>query len=306
MKWLSLLLALLIGSAQAQSPVLPGPGLPVASASYTGLGDIVGSATAFGSCARVYQASQASTSTSLCDLVDSAAPTTVICTLRGSATGFVDLANAYCTGSVTPTTKCAAATGGHCNVSKVYDQVAGLNPWSNSTAASQPVLVFSSLNGLPGMTGTSAAGTNLASTNSLTIAQPISMTAVYERTVSGATNGGVNMDSSAALGIQAGAANTANIANSNTSLTAADGSFHAVQDVSASGAGASVINVDGTEATGTGTTSLSAATLRIGRRIGNNSLNGTIMEVGLWPSGFSSGQRTSMNSNMHGANGYNF
>src|SRR5450631_3562536 len=78
----------------------------VPGSSYIGPGNIAfnGSSAnvkAFWSCSRVVDVAHASTSTSLCDLVDNAAPTVVICTLRGTTSGFVDL-TAYCPGSVTP------------------------------------------------------------------------------------------------------------------------------------------------------------------------------------------------------------
>jgi hypothetical protein len=53
-----------------------------------------------------------------------------------------------------------AATGGVCNVSKLYDQVGG-NHWVQTTAAKQPALTFSGLNSLPVMSFTRANGTIL-------------------------------------------------------------------------------------------------------------------------------------------------
>ena len=63
----------------------------ISTVAYQGPGDVVSGATAWGSCARVYNASKASTSTSLCDLV-AVTGGAVVCTLRGTASGFVDLA----------------------------------------------------------------------------------------------------------------------------------------------------------------------------------------------------------------------
>jgi hypothetical protein len=60
-------------------------------ASYQGPGDIASGATAWGSCVRAYNAAYANGTNSLCDLVDSAAPTTAICTLRVKTNGLVDL-----------------------------------------------------------------------------------------------------------------------------------------------------------------------------------------------------------------------
>ena len=100
---------------------------------YQGPGDVVSGAVTFYSCARVLNASLASTSTNLCDLVSSSAPTVVLCTLRAAATGFADL-SAYCPGALTPAATCAAATGGTCNISKAYNQVA---PGTNDVVTAQ-------------------------------------------------------------------------------------------------------------------------------------------------------------------------
>src|SRR5258708_4464076 len=103
---LAFALAFFPSLASAQSPQVRAAVLSIQQVStFQGPGNIVSGAIAWQSCARVYNASLASTATSLCDLVDSAAPTVVICTLRGTTSGFVDLAGTYCTGSVTPAAK---------------------------------------------------------------------------------------------------------------------------------------------------------------------------------------------------------
>jgi hypothetical protein len=53
--------------------------------SYQGPGDIVSGALIWGSCSRVYSLALASTSASLCDLVDTSVGSTAVCTLRGSS-----------------------------------------------------------------------------------------------------------------------------------------------------------------------------------------------------------------------------
>lgn len=301
----------LCGVANAQMAgglQFPGPGTPHSvAAAYQGPGDVVSGATVWGSCARVYTAAQASTSTSLCDLVDSSAPTVTICTLRGSATGFVDLVGTYCTGSVTPATKCAAATGGICNISKVYDQTGTGNHFTNSTAASQPTLSFSALGGLPGMSGTSGAGTVLSSPT-ITQAQPFTLSIVYERT-------GNFTSQQVYLGSSAGALSVGSDAVSNKSQftagvvitqTATDSVFHAVQAVGNGVSGA--MNTDGTDLTAqnAGTNTFSAL-LRFFRSSGAASSTGFVMEGGLWPSAFNATQRGNVNTNQHSAaNGYNF
>ena len=307
---IALALCLFVSQAQAGSMTLLGVGkVGAAAPSYQGPGDISPStALAWGSCARVYNAALASTTTSLCDLVDSSTGTTAICTLRGSATGFVDLTGTYCTGSQTPSAACAAATGGSCRVSKVYDQIGGTSGWLQATNANRPTLTFSALNGLPGVTSSSAASSQMATSTTFTQAT-FTLVSVGKRTASFSnTSDLMGFSSTVRMGF-ANAANTAAVSDGTTVLSlgsVADSSFHAVQGVMASGS--SVISVDGSENSGSaGTTNISGATSRLFRDGGGNELNGIGMEFGIWSGSFGSTDRSNMNSNIHSAtNGYNF
>jgi Putative Ig domain len=276
---------------------------------YSGPGDVVASAVVWGSCARVYDAALASTSTSLCDLVDSSAPTVVICTLRGTSSGFVDLAGSYCTGGVTPATKCAAATGGVCNISKIYDQSGNSNHWTEATAANQATLAFSSLNGLPGI---KCAASCVYATPNITQAQPFTLSYVSERTAAFTTLSDVFSISGGSIIV--GYQNLANTAIINAgggplTATASDSAFHAFQSIPNGNGTSSTIVVDGSATAGAaGTTGLSATALRLMTANGAGaSLTGIAMEAGLWSGAFNSTQYGNMNSNQHSAtNGYNF
>jgi hypothetical protein len=313
--WIALA-AIAVASVPASAQGFNGGGFnvglgPFASGagSYQGPGDAVGGAQAYGSCARVYNAAAASTSTSLCDLVDSAAPATVICTLRGTTSGFVDL-TAYC-GGLTPSAKCAAATGGVCNVSQVYDQVGG-NHWVNTTAATQPVLTFSALNGLPGLTGVAANGTVLTAPALVSgVAFPYVFVSVHQKTGSAA--------SESALGVYGAGSSIGSGPSANTvglygatgvgfTVAATDGPGYYHSAIGLVNNTSSVLNVDGSETTGT--TDLSGigsgSNLRILRGNGVGSLDGTVMEVILYAATMGSSARSALNSNIHGANGFNF
>jgi hypothetical protein len=315
MRWLSPLIQSLFliawcHLAVAQVP-MTGAGLGSPAAPFKGPGDIVSGALIWGSCARVYKASLALTSTLLCDLVSSAAPTVVLCTLRGSTSGFVDL-SAYCAGALTPAATCAAAVGGICNVSKVYDQIGGTSGWVNTTAASQPKLTFSALSSLPGWTCTSAANSLLATTTTFTQAQPYTFVAVGERTTNTTVLQammGFTTSPNALLGFAAAAATAIVTSSTGSNLTQAsvpDSAFHAMQGV-ANGTTLSVLAVDGVETTGNASTlSPSGVAMRVCRYSSGGSLDGPMMEAGFWPSAVSSGNRTLLNLNMHGTSGYNF
>ena len=288
-------------------------------ASFHGIGDLTltaGQPFIGGSCARVYKASQANTSTSLCDLV-AVTGGAAVCTLRASSTGYVDL-SAYCPGSLTPAAACAAASGGSCKVTKVYDLVAGTNPLIQATLGNMPILVFSTLNSLPALFCASATASSLTTASTFTISAPFSLAVVYERTASftslSAAWGAVS--NNMAFG-NAASANTAIIQDSSTAnFTAAmsDGTgpsdfthFHALLGVYGSGVGNSALTIDGTTTTGSTNNSITTA-IRICRGNATASPDGYLMEAYFWPTngGLTSGDRTSVNSNMHGSSGYNF
>jgi hypothetical protein len=281
------------------------------STSYVGPGDIVSGSIGWYSCARVYNAAAATISTSMCDLVDSAAPTVVVCTLRGSSTGYVDL-TAYCPGSTTPAALCATKTGGKCNVSQMYDQSGSSHPMVEATASVQPVLVFSSLNGLPGITGVTANNTILGTSATITQTQPFSTSGVFKRTsVSG--NFDAVMGLSLVGAILFGGGTTTGKASidddtiySPASPAMPENAFTAMQAFYSGTS--SLLTIDGTDsATGYAGTYGISGTVRIFRGNACCTMTGTIMETGIWNASFSSGNRTAMNANQHSATvGYNF
>jgi hypothetical protein len=284
---------------------LLGVGGGSAAPTYQGPGDIVTGATAWGSCARAYNAAYANGTNPMCDLVDSAAPTVVICTLRVKTTGFVDLTGTYCTGSVTPATKCAAATGGKCNISQIYDQSSGgsnTNPWTQATAASQPTLTFAALNSLPVIT--CASSQVLATTYSPT-SNSYGMSVAYIRTSGTAQGGAFGTQSGGGVLGAGGSANTAFISNGTVvTETATDSAWHGLQGTFLNPS--SALNVDGTDfpTLSAGTVGLSSI-LRFCRGAATELL-GEVAEGGVWPStAFTSTQRGNLYNNMHGANGYN-
>lgn len=315
MKRLGLILALclsLIASAHSQGGMGPGPGtVHSTGGTFTGPGDVVSGALVWGSCARVYQASLASTSTSLCDLV-AITGGAVVCTLRGSSTGFVDLSASYCAGT-TPSAACAAASGGSCKVTKVYDQTTNGHHFTQGTLANMPGLAFSSLNGLPGMTFTSAAS-SFMNTASFSSAAPVSATFVAQRSANPTTRQDLMTDGGFGFYLAYDAAATAMYANNGSAISSnlstpapSENAFHALQYIM-NGA-SSWLYADG----------VTGATQNVGGNNGFNTglylssqggfityLDGTIMEAGVWATSFSAGNSSGINSNQHGASGYNF
>lgn len=282
----------------------------VGVASYSGPGDVVSGANVFVSCARAYNLTYANGTNSLCDLVDTTTGAVAICTLRVLTTGFVDLTGNYCTGSTTPTLACAAAAGGACRVSKGYNQVSpGTNDFTNATNSSRPALTFNALGGLPGMTCTNAAASALTSTGNITSTSPWSFVAVSIRTGSTGVISGAfaeNASGSVVLGYPA-SVNQATFTNGATteSGTASDNAFHDLIGTTDPGAG-SILSVDGSSAaTGINFGNLNTTPKRICRSAnGTVSMDGTVMEVGEWPSAVNA---ATLSANIHSAaNGYNF
>jgi hypothetical protein len=276
---------------------------------FTGPGDVVSGALVWGSCARVYQASLASTSTSLCDLV-AVTGGAVVCTLRGSSAGFVDLAASYCAGT-TPSA-CAAASGGSCKVTKVYDQTTNGHHFTQATLANMPGLAFSTLNGLPGMTFTSAASTFM-NTASFSNAIPVSAAFVAQRSANPTTRQDLMTDGGFAFYLAYDAAANAMYANNSLAIATGgtpaptDSAFHALQYI-INGA-SSWLYADGvTSATqNAGTNNGFATGLYLSSQGGFITyLDGAIMEAGVWATSFSAGNSSGINSNQHGTSGYNF
>lgn len=323
MRWLLICLGLLFGSpAVAQFQQFP-PGVfshsqaldPAPAVTYQGPIDVVAGAEVWYSLSRGISASYSNGTNPLADLVDSAAPTTVICTLRVKTNGFVDLTGTYCTGSVTPATKCAAATGGVCHVEKLYNQgsTGSTNDCTQTTAGNQPVLQFSSLSGLPGMLFTNAATTFMAC-SAYTRANPYSASGVWTVsnviTTSIQTMLGCGTTGNPIFGKNTSANTAAASADGTAFITvsATDTSPHALNTNVNSGAG-SVIMSDGTDGT-SGTTNaagfLSGCILRVGHSNGGAQMDGTFYEAGIWNATFTGTNRTNLNNNQHGTNGYNF
>jgi hypothetical protein len=297
-KFLTFLIALVLSIAGLAAALAGGQpccllgvwNTPISGGSYTGPGDVsVNGSTnnwyAWYSCARVYKASLASTSTSLCDLVDGAAPTVVICTLRGTPSGLVDL-TAYCPGGVTPAAKCAATTGppaGSCNISQAYDQSGNSRPVVQATAASQPFLTFSALNGLPSIQCT-AATCVLATAGTYTIAQPITESGVYIMPTGGASDAPIIGQPTVATHIGGSSVSNTAVVSAGTGVSEAAtwNAWHALNGLLSGSGNNCALNVDGTDTASLncGTDGWTTTNIRVMR--GNAlQLIGSITEAGL-------------------------
>jgi hypothetical protein len=317
MKYLRLILAgwvFVAGAAWGQVGQIPTyvqP--PPASASYVGPGDIsLGGSTAnvkaYISCARVLNTAKATTATPMCDLVDSAAPTTILCTLHGTPSGFVDLSTAGC-GGTTPAALCAARTGGVCNILTAHDQSgSGLfGDFTQAVAADQPFLTFSALNGLPSITCTSTVQCILSSTVAGTLAPPFSISVVGihgNATVPGPIlAAGTSNTEMAWNGLSAGELTCEG--STGISGTSSDTAFQGMTCQYGTSANANVNGVSvGTGSTGAG--GFSSEELRIFRSQGGlHQGQGQMLELMINAAQTTNTDLNNLFANMNSANGYN-
>src|ERR1700732_3971891 len=112
----------------------------VAVAGFQGPGNITSGAIEFVSAGRAYNAAYAASNGSFADLV-ATGNGAVVCTLKALTTGFVNLTSSACAGQ-TPAAACAAANGGACSVTKLYDQTGTGNNVVQATLANMPALTF--------------------------------------------------------------------------------------------------------------------------------------------------------------------
>lgn len=308
---IALLLSLWLAPAWAQLPMTgAGKGTPGVAASYQGPGDIKTGAVAFYSCARVYDLSKASTSTNLCDLV-AVTGGAAVCTLRGSSTGFVDLAGTYCSGT-DPASACAAASGGSCVVSKVYNQIGGTNCVGStdcsllqSTHANRPALTFNSLNSLPCMTFDGSNDALTASAALSATAQPFNFITLAKRT-GNFTSFQIPFGSSDVVAdiIWSSSANNIEIRSSSaiTPTSATDNLWHSL--IGVFNGASSIFTVDGSSRTGLnpGSTGATAALLMGGS---SHLMTGPVCEAGAWQgSAWTTTDTGDIYNNQHGSNGY--
>lgn len=307
-------LVLLCSVAQAQiyspgaanlggrGPICPGMGAlcaPVPAAGYTGPIDIVASPTAWWGLRAGSSAKRGTKAANLCNSGDAAC---------------ADVNSDVTTGTFPNTPTIGAITCGsganQCTVKTLYDQSGNANDITNATEANRLRFTPSCIGSLPCMTGSgSSQWIGTANTNS-TQAQPYTQVVAARRTSGTAEGHALGMSDS-------GGSNVAGIyfypvsgdlscrdPTDNFITGLAENTFHAIQNI---GNGASGnCNVDGVTSTtdqGSGAAGLSFA-FGAKNYTGNTAILGQALEAGFWPSAFSSGNLTSMNSNIKTFWGY--
>lgn len=277
-----------------------------AATGFQGLGDAVSGAKTFWSCARAYNAAYvAGGPAKACLLRDTATGTTTY-TMNILATGIGDFAGAAA----------SAACATSCVVQTMYDQIgnacAGATNCdiTHATLSRNPVLNFSALGGraCPFFNNIRF----LQTSATLTVAQPLTVSAVAENITATGTSRTLIADGGVAIGYSASGSNPNTVfvfaGGSVPQATATDGAFHALQFNLSNVAATSSVYVDGSaNAISLGAAGGFTGSPQVGANAGGSIINGIICEMAIYPLDFSlSGRQAAANSNQHGSNGYNF
>lgn len=287
---LLLLIAFVIGNANAQM-TLKGAGVyPVAAAAYTGPGDIVSGASSWWGLRAYNAASRGSAAINVCIASD------VACG---------DLSTDATTGNLVTSTliggsACSVVT---CTIKTMYDQTGNGRHVTMATEARRPTLSTACLNSntLACAVFSKANLQRLRSASTITRAVPYTLSVVAERTGNTTiSNMTLNLGITTAF-ISFDAANTVTFSPSaSTTASANDNAWHAMQGIAAA-SNAGFFYVDGLSSSNySATIGLSGAQIDISDDgFQEATLDGKLVEAGFWPSGFSVGNASSMNSNQH-------
>lgn len=283
------LLALLatLGPAQSGRMTLLGAGTATSAAAYSGPGDIVSGAKAWWGL-RGYNAAFAGNAANVC------LPLDVTCADVAIVSGSLSLSALGVLGCNDSTSICTVKT--------LYDQTGNGNTITQGTIGKRPKLTVSCVSSLPCMTFASASSQTMQTSAAFSdTSQQWSISVVGNRTANFTTAQVFIGDvSSHSAGFSATSGNAQFNAGSTVDATASNTTIHAIQFV-ANGA-SSIIYVDGSSTTvNAGAGTFGVDDLVYLGSLGDSSryLTGSIMEIGVWPSGFTGGNQSSMNSNQH-------
>lgn len=288
--------------AQDMLPLMGvGAAPPLAGNAYTGPGDVVAGAKGWYSCTRAYNAAYATGSNVGCNIIR--ASDSDACDLLITSSGTMGNTVNCGVGGDNGQSAVSFCTSTTCTVTKLYDQTGTTNAtMSNGTVASQFTLTFSCIGSFACITG-DGTGNKFYTNESGTVAygnQPGSFSAVAKRTGNfSAANNLMLLGGAVQLGFNStGNANDMFVyaGTQGNFATAGAAAWLAVEaTVNGSSSAGSVNGVDHTSlAAGANNPGTVAAQIS---RNGSQQLTGSIAEVGYWPSGFTSGNRTSMCQN---------
>lgn len=293
-------------SAEAQGPILPGPGLPAASAAYAGPGDVYGAAIAWWGLRAFSAADKGNRLINICD------PSNVTCADWSSSatTGKLIVGTNPLNG-----TDCTVSTS--CQIATMYDRSGSTNctgttacDVKQSTAANRPTFNWNSGSPFLVCSGTQAL-TTFSAASIITQAVPHSVSWVAMRTSGAALAAAfATGNRRVAVGYTASANTLDMFAGGDAGYSGTDNAYHASQNVFATVGTNSTFFIDGTGPTTVGTSSGTASIttgdfFNICNDDGNAvPLTGRIREGGYWAGAFSSGNQATVNTQQHSVWGF--
>ena len=262
------------------------------SPSYTGPGDVVNSAFAWWGL-RGYNAAFSGNAVRLCTPSDAACEDEVI----SGGNLVLGTVGSTCNNSTVV-----------CTIKTLYDQsgansCAGACDGTQATITSRAVFTTGCLGALPCMTLTSAGKGYV--TGSASLAQPYTITAAVKRTGNFTAYNTIlanNLGTSGLYFLSTGNAD-ALINNTDHLFTASNSNWHALQMVANSTTSSGTTDGSTTAISAATTAFISAASMLL-LNDGSDPMVGTVVEIGIWGNAFSSGQLSSVNSNIHGYWGF--
>ncbi len=252
-------------------------------ASYTGPGDVIGSATGWWGL-RAYSAAMAGTK---CIRIVKASDGSAAQDINTLSDGTLDVATIN-------------ALGYSVKVTKIYDQSGAGLDMVQATLGSMPNLLLNTFGSLPGCWYNDVEGNFMLTAASFTQAQPLSVASVQMRTGGAPVfrRGIIGSGDNALLYAFDQTANNIDMNNGAADVVVAcSDAIHAVQWI-ANGS-SSIVNVDTTASTGLnpGTGGPSATTMGFGDRAGTRVTQGYIQELGVWSGAWNSTQYGAMSLN---------
>lgn len=279
----------LSGACNIGNPGLCSPFSSISSG-FIGPGDVVSGAYAWYSCTRGYNTADAANACNVC------LPSDVTCADLTISSGFTVLPGSLSTCNITTVI---------CTVKIMYDKTGNSLDVSQATEANRPTFRPAiASNGcpttaLPCVKFTAASSQNLQTAGNVTQGPPVTMSVVYIR---GSANGDIVNNGIDAI---ADNGNFTLFVGSGASATAANGAWHAVQAVFNSASSAAYVDGVQTSPLNPGAGSAINA-IKVGVAAISGSFDGSLGELGLWPSGFNATQAGNINANQHGPLGYSF
>jgi hypothetical protein len=290
---------LFFSSLAFAQPALTGAGgsAVTAAATYTGPGDIVSGALFFYG-GKAYSAALAAANTPLYNAARVADGHTcdILAATGGGAGNTANCSNSGDNGEAA-TTFCTTT----CHAAEIYDQIGTGCGGSNcnisiASDGERPIITFSGTN----MYLVCAGACDGTTTNAISITQPFTLSSVINNSSEGVQSNWWGC-SPLQYGVQNIGANTWFIfaGGAVPSASATDGSFHAIQGVYNNAS--SDIYIDGSAnasnlSSNTGCTTTGMQLFEFG---GTQQVQGSLGQLGVWLVAFTTGQKSSMNSNEH-------